>query len=159
MRRARRPHCQSPSHKSPQFEREFAARWRRLDQKQANRETCPLILHVSRFSIPEKAIGKTRNRFAHSATIRQPTEYELPLSSSFTGSTTSFLASFGEGPRFIQTMSMLISAGETPEMREAWPIVSGLIFSSFTRASFRKLGTVSYSSHTGICLSSIVLNR
>ena len=37
---------------------------------------------------------------------------------------------------------MLISAGETPEIREAWPTVSGRIFVSFCRASARKLGTV-----------------
>jgi hypothetical protein len=37
---------------------------------------------------------------------------------------------------------MLMSAGETPEMREAWPNVAGRIFVSFCRASLRRLGTV-----------------
>jgi len=33
-------------------------------------------------------------------------------------------------------------AGDTPEMREAWPRVAGRIFPSFWRASLRRLGTV-----------------
>ena len=37
--------------------------------------------------------------------------------------------------RFNQTMSMLMSAGDTPEMRAAWPMVVGRIFESFCRAS------------------------
>jgi hypothetical protein len=34
-----------------------------------------------------------------------------------------------------------MSAGDTPEMRAAWPMVVGRIFESFCRASRHKLGT------------------
>lgn len=44
-------------------------------------------------------------------------------------------------PRFIQTKTRLISEGETPEIREAWPRVEGRIFANFCLASILKLGT------------------
>ena len=44
-------------------------------------------------------------------------------------------------PRFNQTIRIPMSAGDTPEMRDAWPSVAGRIFISFCRASIRKLGT------------------
>jgi hypothetical protein len=48
---------------------------------------------------------------------------------------------FMDAFRFNQTIKMLMSAGETPEMREACPKVSGCIWLSFWRASSRRLGT------------------
>jgi hypothetical protein len=44
--------------------------------------------------------------------------------------------------RFSQTIKMLMSAGDTPEMRAAWPRVAGRIRANFWRASLRRLGTV-----------------
>ncbi len=43
----------------------------------------------------------------------------------------------------IKTKSTEISAGETPEIREAWPIETGRYCSSFCLASIRRLGTSS----------------
>src|SRR2546428_8300673 len=40
------------------------------------------------------------------------------------------------------TRRILISAGETPEIRDACPTVAGRIVMNFCRASARKLGTV-----------------
>src|ERR1017187_4211140 len=60
--------------------------------------------------------------------------------------------------RFKQTMRMLISAGDTPEMRAAWPMVAGRILESFCRASSRRLGTDEKSKVSGMDLSSKALN-
>jgi len=42
---------------------------------------------------------------------------------------------------FMCTNRMLMSDGDTPEMRDAWPTVTGRNRLSFCRASMRKLGT------------------
>ena len=60
--------------------------------------------------------------------------------------------------RFNQTSKIPISAGDTPEMRAAWPMVVGLIRASFCDASRRRLGTVEKSNVSGMRLSSIFLN-
>src|SRR5262249_8152949 len=44
------------------------------------------------------------------------------------------------GPRFIQINTSEISAGDTPEIRDACPTVTGRTLMSFWRASVRKLG-------------------
>ncbi len=56
--------------------------------------------------------------------------------------------------RFNQTIKMLMSAGDTPEIRAAWPIVVGRILANFCRASRRRLGTAEKSNVLGIDLSS-----
>jgi hypothetical protein len=48
---------------------------------------------------------------------------------------------FAAAQRFSHTMRMLMSAGDTPDMRDACPIVAGRILLSFWRASSLKLGT------------------
>jgi hypothetical protein len=58
---------------------------------------------------------------------------------------------------FNQTMRMLMSAGDTPEMRAAWPMVVGRILANFCRASSRRLGTVEKSNVAGIDLPSKLL--
>ena len=45
-------------------------------------------------------------------------------------------------PRLIWTITMLMSLGFTPEIREAWPKVDGRTLVSFRRASLRNEGTV-----------------
>src|SRR3954467_1919642 len=62
------------------------------------------------------------------------------------------------GPLFIHTITMAMSAGETPESLAACPRVGGRDLASLTRASVRKLGMVSKSSHEGICFDSRPLN-
>src|ERR1017187_4360269 len=61
--------------------------------------------------------------------------------------------------RFNHTNKMLTSAGETPEMRPAWPIVCGRILASFCRASKRRLGTLEKSKVAGMFLSSKLFKR
>ncbi len=46
-------------------------------------------------------------------------------------------------------MSRLMSAGDTPEMRAARPMVVGRILESFCRASRHKLGTDEKSKESG----------
>src|SRR5690348_11658096 len=41
--------------------------------------------------------------------------------------------------RLSHTIRILMSAGETPEMRAAWPTVPGRIWANFWRASIRRL--------------------
>src|SRR5438132_3751378 len=73
----------------------------------------------------------------------QITSHEVGYASAF-----GFLSGFGfrisdlSPPFFSHTIKMLMSAGDTPEIREAWPIVIGRIFRNFCRASIRRLGTV-----------------
>src|SRR5436190_23233536 len=44
--------------------------------------------------------------------------------------------------RFNQTVTIAMSAGDTPEIRDAWPRVAGRSLVNFWRASLRRLGTV-----------------
>src|ERR1051326_8067634 len=46
------------------------------------------------------------------------------------------------GPLFSHTINIPISAGDTPEIRDAWPHVARRICVNFCRASFLRLGTV-----------------
>src|SRR5271170_2015001 len=78
--------------------------------------------------------------------------------SQISGSLAESLHPFAPAERFNQTMRMLMSAGDTPEMRAACPIVFGRILENFCRASSRRLGTVEKSNPPGIFLYSKFLN-
>src|SRR5260221_4780170 len=73
-------------------------------------------------------------------------------------SLTELLCPFAPAERFSQTIRILMSAGDTPEMRAALPMVAGRFLANFCRASRRKLGTVDKSNVAGMDLFSGFLN-
>jgi hypothetical protein len=64
------------------------------------------------------------------------------LSSFWSASIVESAPPFPTAARFSQTVRIPMSAGETPEIRDACPNVAGRIVVNFWRASFRRLGTV-----------------